>query len=185
MEQYTCTGVNKPPYCEMTLRATDGSTPPDLTLPVTLTGVKQPTTITLEREAQKSDGDICKELSLSSERETGIAISFVEAIHVFTVLFNLDTYDSTKYLCQVLYHKEGTNHWKITVAFLSSKQRLVSKYKIHVIRSDLIGLIFSEKRVSHHSIKMQLLAQLQNSSSRKDPAMLQSKLMLTRRQQQS
>ena len=30
----------------------DGSTPPDLTLPVTLTGVKQkPTTITLERVA--------------------------------------------------------------------------------------------------------------------------------------
>ena len=101
------------------------------------------------------------------------------------MLFNLDTYDSTKYLCQVLYHKEGTNHWKITVAFLSSKQRLVSKYKIHVIQSDLIGLIFSEKRVSPHSIKMQLLAQLQNSSSRKDPAMFQSKLMLTRRQQQS
>ena len=142
MEQYTRTGVNKPPYCEMILRVTDGSTPPDLTLPVTLTGVKQPTTITLEREAQKSDGDICKELSLSSERETGIAISFVEASHVFTVLFNLDTYyDSTKYLCQVLYHKplERTNHWKITVAFLSSKQRLVSKCKILVIQSDLIN----------------------------------------------
>ena len=45
------TGVGKPPYCEMTLRAADGSTPPDLTLPVTLTGVKQQVTITLEREA--------------------------------------------------------------------------------------------------------------------------------------
>ena len=86
MEQYTCNGVDKPPYCEMTLRATDGSTPPDLTLPVTLTGVKQPTTITLEREAQKSDGDICKELSLSSERETGIAISFVEAMYLLCCL---------------------------------------------------------------------------------------------------
>ena len=80
MEQYTCNGVDKPPYCEMTLRATDGSTPPDLTLPVTLTGVKQPTTITL------SDGDICKELSLSSERETGIAISFVEAMYLLCCL---------------------------------------------------------------------------------------------------
>ena len=47
IEAYT--GVGKPPYCEMTLRAADGSTPPDLTLPVTLIGVKQPTTITLER----------------------------------------------------------------------------------------------------------------------------------------
>ena len=47
IEAYT--GVGKPPYCEMTLRAADGSTPPDLTLPVTLTGLKQPTTITLER----------------------------------------------------------------------------------------------------------------------------------------
>ena len=45
------TGVGKPPYCEMTLRAANGSTPPDLTLPVTLTGLKQPTTITLERVA--------------------------------------------------------------------------------------------------------------------------------------
>ena len=30
---------------------TTGDYPPDLTLPVTLTGVKQPTTITLERKA--------------------------------------------------------------------------------------------------------------------------------------
>ena len=56
IEAYT--GVGKPPYCEMTLRAaamSDGSTP-DLTLPVTLTGVKQPTTITLERAAETTDG---------------------------------------------------------------------------------------------------------------------------------
>ena len=37
VEQYT--GEGEPPYCEMTLRAADGSTPPDFTLPVTLTGV--------------------------------------------------------------------------------------------------------------------------------------------------
>ena len=47
IEAYT--GVGKPPHCEMTLRTADRSTPPDLTLPVTLNGVKQPTTITLER----------------------------------------------------------------------------------------------------------------------------------------
>ena len=50
VEQYT--GEGEPPYCEMTLRAADGSTPFDLTLPVTLTGVKQPTTIRLERVAE-------------------------------------------------------------------------------------------------------------------------------------
>ena len=54
IEAYT--GVGKPPHCEMTLRAADGSTPPVLTLPVTLTGVKQPTTITLERVAETTDG---------------------------------------------------------------------------------------------------------------------------------
>ena len=38
----------------MILRAVDdGSTPPDLTLPVTLTGVEQPTTITLKRDAER------------------------------------------------------------------------------------------------------------------------------------
>ena len=50
LEQYT--GEGEPPYCEMTLRAADDSTPPDLTLPVTLTGVKLPITITLERVAE-------------------------------------------------------------------------------------------------------------------------------------
>ena len=51
VEQYTGDGF--PPYCEMTVRAADGSTPPDLTLPVTFIGVKQPTTITLEKVADK------------------------------------------------------------------------------------------------------------------------------------
>ena len=54
VEQYT--GVGKPPYCEMTLRAADDSTPPDLTVPVTLTGLKQPTTITLERVVETTEG---------------------------------------------------------------------------------------------------------------------------------
>ena len=53
VEQYT--GYGYPPYCEMTLRAAtdDDTTPPDLTLPVTLTGVEQPTTIILERVAER------------------------------------------------------------------------------------------------------------------------------------
>ena len=50
VEQYT--GEGEPPYYEMTLEAaSDETTPPDLTLSVTLTGGKQPTTITLERRA--------------------------------------------------------------------------------------------------------------------------------------
>ena len=56
VEQYT--GVGEPPYCEMTLKAADGSTPNDLALPITLTGVKQPTTITLERVAETADGAV-------------------------------------------------------------------------------------------------------------------------------
>ena len=50
VEQYT--GEGKPPYCEMIIR-TDAC---DFTYPVTLTGVKQPTTITLERVAETTDG---------------------------------------------------------------------------------------------------------------------------------
>ena len=54
VEQYT--GEGDPPYCEMTLKGAmpDGSTPPDLTLPINITGVKESTTITLKRDAQKS-----------------------------------------------------------------------------------------------------------------------------------
>ena len=65
VEQYT--GEGEPPYCEMTLRAADSSTPSDLTLTVTLTGVRQTTTITLERVAQQSLDDIFAPL----EQETG------------------------------------------------------------------------------------------------------------------
>ena len=64
----------KPPHFDLILKAAmpDGSTPPDLmiTLPVTLTGVKQPTTITLEREAQQCSAQ--KDSSSSSEQEIGI-----------------------------------------------------------------------------------------------------------------
>ena len=56
IEAYT--GKGEPPHSEMMLRAitNDGITPPDLTLPVNITGVKQRTTITLERVAETSDG---------------------------------------------------------------------------------------------------------------------------------
>ena len=49
------TGTGEPPFCEIAVIANDddGSTPPDLTLPVTLTGVEQPTTITLKRDAER------------------------------------------------------------------------------------------------------------------------------------
>ena len=66
IEAYT--GGGKPPYCEMTLRAADGSTPPDLTLPVTLTGVRQPTTITLERVAETTDGVVRPPLNKSPSK---------------------------------------------------------------------------------------------------------------------
>ena len=83
VEYYT--GVGKPPYCEMTLRADHKcSRPLDLTLPVTLTGVKQPTTIILKREAQQG---IWKEAS-SSEHETGKLCSF-NKIHVLHMLLIL------------------------------------------------------------------------------------------------
>ena len=54
VEQYT--GEGKPPYCEMTVRASDAC---DFTLPVPLIGVKQPTTITLGRVAETTDGVVC------------------------------------------------------------------------------------------------------------------------------
>ena len=67
VEQFT--GVGKPPYCEIILRAampqSSESTPPDLTLPVILTGVQQPTTITLKKVAQQ------RESALSTGQETG------------------------------------------------------------------------------------------------------------------
>ena len=72
------TGVGKPPYCEMTLRAADGSTPSDLTLPVTLTGVKQPTTITLERVAETTDGVVRRSCtSLAKSHGTCFIVLFI------------------------------------------------------------------------------------------------------------
>ena len=87
VEQYTNEG--DPPYCEMTLRAADGSTPPDLTLPVTLTGVRQTTTITLKRPAQQPIDDILE----SSEQETGkqfaITISGMQSV-IIMIMIRID-----------------------------------------------------------------------------------------------
>ena len=44
--------TDKPPYCEMILRAVSDSTPPDLTVSLTLTGGKLLEPITLERKAE-------------------------------------------------------------------------------------------------------------------------------------
>ena len=67
VEQYT--GEGKPPYCEMTLRGVmpDGTSPPKFILPVTITGVNKPTTITLERKAHQS----LEELFANSDNGTG------------------------------------------------------------------------------------------------------------------
>ena len=119
IEAYT--GVGKPPCIEMTLRAADGSTPPDLTLPVTLTGVKQPTTITLEREATV-------DIFGKPEQEVGKLIMSIEQNNwspVIMEIFLAESYDSTKYMCQVFYHKEETNHWKATIAFFTKEKQTV------------------------------------------------------------
>ena len=44
--------TDKPPYCEIVLRAVSDSTPPDLTVSLTLTGGKLLQPITLERKAE-------------------------------------------------------------------------------------------------------------------------------------
>ena len=56
MEGYT--GEGEPPCIVMTLRAeSKETTPPDLQLTVTLTGVRGPNTITLERKAERALGE--------------------------------------------------------------------------------------------------------------------------------
>ena len=56
MEEYT--GEGEPPCIVMTLRAVSKeTTPPDLQLTVTLTGVRGPNTITLERKAERALGE--------------------------------------------------------------------------------------------------------------------------------
>ena len=121
IEAYT--GVGKPPYIEMTLKATmsNDSTPPDLTLPVTLTGVKQPTTITLERVATA-------DMFGKPEQEVGELIMSIEQNNwppVIMEMFLAESYDSTKYMCQVFYHKEEANHWKATIAFFTKEKQTV------------------------------------------------------------
>ena len=43
-------------------------------------------------------------------------------------MFLADLYDSTKYMCQVFYHKlKGINHWKATLAFFTKEKQVVEK----------------------------------------------------------
>ena len=59
VEQYT--GEGEPPYCEMTLRATDSkTTPPDLTVEANLKGVQKPAIIKFEKEAQNVVDFVCQ-----------------------------------------------------------------------------------------------------------------------------
>ena len=60
MEQYT--GEGEPPYCEMTLRATDTYkiTPPDLIVEAKLKGVQKPNIIKFEKEAQNVVECVCQ-----------------------------------------------------------------------------------------------------------------------------
>ena len=128
IEAYT--GVNKPPYCEMTLRAADhGSTPPDLTLPVTLNGVKRPTTITLERVAT---ADMFGKSEQEGELIVTEYIMNSNLLPVIMAVFLADSYDSTKYMCQVFYHKEETNHWKATIAFFTKEKQTVEKLLYYI-----------------------------------------------------
>ena len=55
VEQYT--GEGEPPYCEMTLRATDSKSALTILQPVTLIGVRQPNNIfNIERALVAPDG---------------------------------------------------------------------------------------------------------------------------------
>ena len=60
VKQYT--GDGEPPYCEMTLRATDSrTTPPDLTVEANLKGVQtEPNIIKFEKEARNVVECVCK-----------------------------------------------------------------------------------------------------------------------------
>ena len=66
MEGYT--GEGEPPCIVMTLRAvSDETTPPDLSLPVTLTGVREPNIITLERWLEPRSDNIQPDVSLPTK----------------------------------------------------------------------------------------------------------------------
>ena len=59
VEQYT--GEGEPPYCEMTLRATDSkTTPPHLTVEANLKGVQKPAIVKFEKEAQNVVEFVCQ-----------------------------------------------------------------------------------------------------------------------------
>ena len=51
---------------------------------------------------------------------------------VIMAVFLTDSYDSTKYMCQVFYHKlGGINHWKATLAFFTQEKQMVENCCIY------------------------------------------------------
>lgn len=53
---------------------------------------------------------------------------FAYLIRIFMIKLFTDTCDSTKYVCQVLYHcKKGINHWTVSLAFIPKEKLNVSK----------------------------------------------------------
>ena len=81
VEQYT--GDSFPPHCVITVRATDdGATPPDLNLPVTLTGLKHATIITLEKVADKSLQSSLKLFSEQAGILVTVVLSYLYKVHL-------------------------------------------------------------------------------------------------------
>ena len=82
VEQYT--GEGEPPYCEMTLRATDSDKSDDpLQLPVTLIGVREQShnTFYVERVLEKSDGVLLyKFLPSLSECQVNFLLSCIHVL---------------------------------------------------------------------------------------------------------
>ena len=83
-------------------------------------------------------------------------------------MFLADSYDSTKYMCQVFYRKEKINHWKATLAFFTIEKQMVEKIAIL--------LIMFACRMSIQFTSLRSLVQLQSFSSSVVP-ILQSKFV--------
>ena len=59
--------------------------------------------------------------------------------------FYSDTCDSTKYVCQVLYHhKKGINHWVVSLAFVPKEKLNVSTYQQSFMYS-LMTQLYSQR----------------------------------------
>ena len=111
MERYN--GDGEPPYCELILQAvSDDSTPRDLSLTITLTGVKQPSDIfTLTRVFVTPKG-VPRALAVTNKSIASKRLfSTIIVLHINIIILD------TTYVCQVFYHRMGINHWKATLTF--------------------------------------------------------------------